>query len=67
MHMTNRSQCETEESHKCSPEESLVPRVTTNRRSSAHGVCTDPVDTEDPQCGGSLPCASRMFGGSYGH
>ena len=25
MHMTNRSQCETEDSHKCSPKESLVP------------------------------------------
>ena len=43
LHMTNRSQCETEDSHKCSPKESLVPRVTTDRRSFAHGVCTDPV------------------------
>ena len=43
MHMTTRSQCETEDSHKCSPKDSLVPRVTTDRRSSAHGVCTDPV------------------------
>ena len=32
MHMTNRSQCETEDSHKCSPKVSLVPRVTTDRR-----------------------------------
>ena len=43
MHMTNRSQCETEDSHKCPPKESLLPRVTTDRRSFAHGVCTDPV------------------------
>ena len=43
MHMTNRSQCETEDSHKCSPKESLVPRVTTDRRSFAHDVCTDTV------------------------
>ena len=28
MHMTNRCQCETGDSHKCSPKESLVPRVT---------------------------------------
>ena len=43
MHMTNRGQCETEDSHKCSPKESLVPRVTTDRRSFAYDVCTDPV------------------------
>ena len=43
MHMANRSQCETEDSHKYSPKESLVPRVTTDRRSFARGVCTDPV------------------------
>ena len=46
MHMTNRSQRETEDSHKCSPKESLVPRVTTDRRSFAHDVCTDPVSIQ---------------------
>ena len=43
MHMTNRCQCETEDSHKCSPKESPVPRVTTDRRSFAHGVYADSV------------------------
>ena len=42
MNMTSRSQCETEDSHKCSPKESPVPRVTTDRRSFAH-VCADSV------------------------
>ena len=46
MHMTNRSQCETEDSHKCSPKESVVPRVTTDRRSFAHDVCTDSVSIQ---------------------
>ena len=46
MHMTNRSQCETEDSHKCSPKESPVPRVTTDRRSFAHDVCTDSVSMQ---------------------
>ena len=62
MHMTIRSQCETEDSHKCSPKESLVPRVTMGswilcpRR-----VHRTYVDAEDPQCGGNLPSASRKF------
>ena len=43
MHMTVHSQCETEDSHKCSPKESLVPRVTMDRGSLAHDVCTGPV------------------------
>ena len=43
MHMTLHSQCETEDSHKCSPKESLVPRVTMDRGSLAHDVCTGPV------------------------
>ena len=43
MHMTTRSQCETEDSHKCSPKESLVPRVTMDRGPCAHDVYTDPV------------------------
>ena len=43
MHMTIRSQCETEDSHKCSPKESLVPRVTMDRGSFAHDLYTDPV------------------------
>ena len=43
MHMTPRSQCETEDSHKCSPKESLVPRLTMDRGSLAHDVHTDPV------------------------
>ena len=38
MHMTNRSQCEREDSNKCSPKESLVPRVTMDRGPFAHGV-----------------------------
>ena len=46
MHMTNRSQCETEDSHKCSPTESLVSRVTTDRRSYAHDVCADSVSIQ---------------------
>ena len=46
MHMTNRSQCETEDSHKCSPKESVVPRVTTDRRSFAHGVCAESVSIQ---------------------
>ena len=46
MHMTNRSQCETEDSHKCSPKKSPVPRVTTDRRSFAHDVCTDSVSIQ---------------------
>ena len=41
MHMTIRSQCDTEEdSHKCSPKE---PLVTMDRGSFAHDVYTDPV------------------------
>ena len=43
MHMTNRSQCETEDSHKCLPKESLVPRVTVDRGSFAHDMYTDPM------------------------
>ena len=43
MHMTNRSQCETEDSHKCSPKEPQVPRVTMDRGPFAHDVYTDPV------------------------
>ena len=43
MHMTNRSECETEDSHKCSPKESPVPRATMDRGSFAHDVHTDPV------------------------
>ena len=31
MCMTNRSECETEDSHKCSPKESPVPRATMDR------------------------------------
>ena len=46
MRMTNRSQCETEDSHKCSPKESLVPRVTMHRGPFAHGVHMDPVLTQ---------------------
>ena len=46
MHMTNRSQCETEDFHKCSPKESLVPRVTMDRGPFAHGVHMDPVLTQ---------------------
>ena len=67
MHMTIRSQCETEDYHKCSPKESLVPRVTMDRGFFAHDVHTEPhVDAEDPQCGGNLPSASRKFRDSYG-
>ena len=44
--MTSRSQCETEDSHKCSPKESLVRRVTTDRRSFAHDVCADSVSIQ---------------------
>ena len=41
MHKTIRSQCETEDSHKCLPQESLVPRVTMDRLPT---TCTqDPV------------------------
>ena len=62
MHMTRRSRCETEDSHKCSPQESLVPRVTIGSWTlcpwRAHRLC---VDTEDLQCGGSLPSAPRKF------
>ena len=62
MHMTNRSQCEPEDSHRCSPKESPVPRVTTDRRSFAHDVCTDPVLMQrDPQCGGRLVSVLRKF------
>ena len=43
MHMTSRSQCETEDSHKCLPK---VPRVTTDRRSFAHDVCADSVSIQ---------------------
>ena len=41
--MTIRSQCETEDSHKCSPKESLVPRVTMDRGPFAHDVHMDPA------------------------
>ena len=61
MHMTTRSQCENEDPHKRSPKESLVPRVTMDRGPFAHGVYTDPVLIQDPQCGGNLPSASRKF------
>ena len=43
VHMTIRSQRETEHSHKCSPKESLVPQVTMDRGPVAHGVHMDPV------------------------
>ena len=43
VHMTIRSQCETEDSHRCSPKESLVPQVTMDRGPFAHDVHTDPV------------------------
>ena len=43
MHMTIRSLCETEDSHKCLSKESQVPRVTMDRGSFAHDVYTDPV------------------------
>ena len=43
VHMTIRSQCETEDSHKCSPKESLVLQVTMDRGPFAHGVHMDPV------------------------
>ena len=43
MRMTIRSQCETEDSHKCLPRESLVPRMTMDGGSLAHDVHTDPV------------------------
>ena len=43
MQMTIRSQCETEDSHKCLPKESLVPRATMDLGSFAHDVYTDPV------------------------
>ena len=46
MHMPSRSQCETEDSHQCSPKESLVPRMTTDRRSFAHDVCADSVSIQ---------------------
>ena len=49
MHMASRSQCETEDSHKCSPKESPVPRVTTDRRSFAHDVCADSVSIQKIQ------------------
>ena len=44
--MTNCSQCETEDSHKCSPKESLVPLVTMDRGPFAHGGHMDPVLTQ---------------------
>ena len=43
MHMTNGSQCETEDSHKCSPKESLVPQVTMDHGPFTHGVHMDLV------------------------
>ena len=43
MHMTLHNQWETEDSRKCSPKESLVPRVTMDRGSLAHVVYTDLV------------------------
>ena len=43
MHMTIRSQCESEDSHKCLPKESQVPQLTMDRGPFAHDVCTDPV------------------------
>ena len=43
MPMTMHSQCETEDSHKCLPKESQVPRVTMDRGCLAHRVHTDPV------------------------
>ena len=46
VHMTIRSQCETEDSHKCSPKESLVLQVTMDRGPFAHGVHMDPVLTQ---------------------
>ena len=41
--MTMHSQCETEDSHRCSLKESLVPRATVSRGFLAHDVHTDPV------------------------
>ena len=38
MHMTMHSQCETEDSHRCSPKESPVPRVTMDRGPFSHDV-----------------------------
>ena len=42
-HRTVHSQCKTEDSHKCSPKESLVSRVTTDPGSLARDVYTGPV------------------------
>ena len=48
MHMTSRSQCEDRRyPTKSSPKESLVPRVTTDRRSLAHNVCADSVSIQN--------------------
>ena len=46
VHMTTRRQCETEDSHKCLPKESLVPQVALDRGPFAHGVHMDPVLTQ---------------------
>ena len=43
MHMTIRSQCETEDSHTHLTKESPVPRVTMGRGFFAHGVHMNPV------------------------
>ena len=67
MHMTIRSLCKTEDFHKC-----LVKRFA--NCTSDHGswifcprrVHRPCVDTEDPQCGGNLPRASRKFKDSCG-
>ena len=67
VHMTVRSQCETEDSHKYSTKR--VAGATSDHESwtlcprRAHGPC---VDTEDPQCGGNVPSASRKFRDSCG-
>ena len=67
VHTTMHSQSETEDSHRCSPKESLVLRVTMGRGFLAHDVHMGPcVDTEDPQCGGNLSSASRKSRDSCG-
>ena len=67
VHMTIRSQCETEDSHKYSPKESLMPQVTFDRGPFARSVHMDPVLIQKIQCGGNLPSAPRKFRDSCGH
>ena len=62
VHMTIRSQCETEDSHKCLAKESLVPQVTMDRGPFAHGVHMDPVLIQKIHSAvETLPSASRKF------